>query len=143
MQLAPMRYTRIDGTAVAVSVKSATEAKAAVKELRHKKRELKFLRAALVRQERTLRPKAGGSRRRGAKKQPSGLSRTVVDGLGGLIGGLFDHTAALRDSGLPMHFPRTLRMPTRKSLAVVLPTLPATPKKSVHFKWGRKRLPTR
>jgi hypothetical protein len=99
MQLAPMRYTRIDGTAVAVSVKSATEAKAAVKELRHKKRELKFLRAALVRQERTLRPKAGGSRRRGAKKQPSGLSRTVVDGLGGLIGGLFDHTAALRDSG--------------------------------------------
>ena len=98
MQLAPMRYTRIDGTAVAVSVKSAIEAKAAVKELRHKKRELKFLRAALVRQQRALRPKQPG-RRRGAERSPS-LSRTMIDGLGGLIGGLFDHaTTAARDGG--------------------------------------------
>ena len=87
MQLAPMRYTRIDGTAVAVSVTSATEAKAAVKELRHKKSELKFLRRDLVRRQRALRPKQG---RRGRAKQTSTLSRTV-DGLGGLIGGLFDH----------------------------------------------------
>src|SRR5262245_2909822 len=56
MQLAPMRYTKIEGTAVAVSVKSAAEAKAAVKELRHKKRELKFLRSALLRRQRTARP---------------------------------------------------------------------------------------
>ena len=98
MQLAPMRYTRIDGTAVAVSVKSAIEAKAAVKELRHKKRELKFLRAALVRQQRALRPKQPG-RRRGAERSPS-LSRTMIDGLGGLIGGLFDHvTTTARDGG--------------------------------------------
>ena len=88
MQLAPMRYTRIDGTAVAVSVTSATEAKAAVKELRHKKSELKFLRKDLVRRQRALRPKQGS--RRGRAKQTSTLSRTV-DGLGGLIGGLFDH----------------------------------------------------
>ena len=64
MQLAPMRYTTIEGTKVAVTVTSAGEAKAALKELRHKKRELKFLRAALARRQRTAR--AG---RRGQKLQ--------------------------------------------------------------------------
>ena len=49
MQLAPLRYTKIEGTAVAVTVTSAAEAKAALKELRHKQRELKFLRGALLR----------------------------------------------------------------------------------------------
>jgi hypothetical protein len=91
MQLAPMRYTKIDGTAVAVSVTSATEAKAAVKELRHKKSELKFLRKDLVRRQRALRPKQGNQR--GRRKQTSTLSK-AVDGLGGLIGGLFDHAIA-------------------------------------------------
>ena len=90
MQLAPMRYTRIDGTAVAVSVTSATEAKAAVKELRHKKSELKFLRKDLVRRQQALRPKQG---RRAGAKRTSPLSK-AVDGLGGLIGGLFDHASA-------------------------------------------------
>jgi hypothetical protein len=98
MQLAPMRYTRIDGTAVAVSVRSATEAKAAVKELRHKKRELKFLRAALVRQQRASRPKDGGRRRRAAPS--SSLSKSMIDGLGGLIGGLFEHAAAAGKTGV-------------------------------------------
>lgn len=97
MQLAPMRYTKIDGTAVAVSVTSATEAKAAVKELRHKKRELKFLRAALTRQQRALRPKPG-SRRRRADGAPT-LSKAMIDGLGGVIGGLFDHGTVSRESG--------------------------------------------
>jgi predicted nucleic acid-binding Zn-ribbon protein len=64
MQLAPMRYSKIDGTAVAVSVKSALEAKAAVKELRHKKRELKFLRAALSRRLQAVRPKPARRRSR-------------------------------------------------------------------------------
>jgi hypothetical protein len=94
MQLAPMRYTKIDGTAVAVSVTSATEAKAAVKELRHKKSELKFLRKELVRQQRALRPKQGT--KRGRPAQPSTLSRAMIDGLGGLIGGLFEHATAAR-----------------------------------------------
>ena len=97
MQLAPMRYTKIDGTAVAVSVTSATEAKAAVKELRHKKRELKFLRAALVRQQRALRAKAGSKRRRA--EQPATLSRAMINGLGGLIGGLFEHAPAASAAG--------------------------------------------
>ena len=92
MQLAPMRYTRIDGTTVAVSVTSAAEAKAAVKELRHKKSELKFLRKELARRQRALRPKQGS--RRGRTKHSSTLSM-AVDGLGGLIGGLFDHSTKL------------------------------------------------
>ncbi len=97
MHLAPMRYTKIDGTAVAVSVKSATEAKAAVKELRHKKRELKFLRAALTRQQRALRPKQSSRRRRA--EGASTVPKTMIDGLGGIIGGLFDHATASREGG--------------------------------------------
>ena len=94
MQLAPMRYTKIDGTAVAVSVKSATEAKAAVKELRHKKSELKFERKELMRRQRALRPKGGS--KRGRKQNASTMSR-AIDGLGGIIGGLFDHATVPAD----------------------------------------------
>jgi hypothetical protein len=64
MQLAPMRYTKIDGTAVAVTVTSAVEAKAALKELRHKQRELKFLRGALRRRQRAARPPQAAKGRR-------------------------------------------------------------------------------
>jgi hypothetical protein len=39
-----MRITKIEGTSVAVSLASAEEAKRALKELRHKRRALKFLR---------------------------------------------------------------------------------------------------
>jgi hypothetical protein len=85
MQLAPMRYTRIEGTAVAVSVKSAAEAKAAVRELRHRKRELKFLRSALVRRQRAQRPKPAGR----AKRAPSLVWRALA-GLGRLLGALVE-----------------------------------------------------
>ena len=88
MQLAPMRYTKIEGTAVEVSVTSATEAKAAVKELRQRKSEYRFLRKGLVQKQRAARPKRGGTRSR--TKQTSTLSK-AVDGLGGMIGGLFNH----------------------------------------------------
>jgi hypothetical protein len=66
MQLAPMRYVKIDGTAVAVTVASASEAKAALKELRHKKREIKFLRGALLRRQKAARPEPGKRRRPGS-----------------------------------------------------------------------------
>jgi hypothetical protein len=91
MQLAPLRYTKIEGTAVEVSVKSATEAKAAVKELRQRRKEIQLTRKALVRKQRELRPKKSSKRARA--KQASTLTK-VVNGLGGLIGGLFDHDAA-------------------------------------------------
>ena len=55
MQLAPMRYVKIEGTTVGVTITSAIEAKAALKELRHKKREIKFLRSALVRRQKAAR----------------------------------------------------------------------------------------
>jgi hypothetical protein len=51
-----MRYVKIEGTAVGVTVASAVEAKAALKELRHKKRELRFLRSALLRRQKAARP---------------------------------------------------------------------------------------
>jgi hypothetical protein len=76
-----------------VSVRSATEAKAAVKELRHKKRELKFLRAALVRRLRALRPKQG---RRGSRAERSLLGRTF-SGIGWLVAGLVEAATVPRD----------------------------------------------
>ena len=85
MQLAPMRYTKIEGTAVAVTVTSAQEAKAALKELRHKKRELKFLRGALVRRQRTARAKEPASNKR--KRSPT---RRAFAGIGALIAWLFE-----------------------------------------------------
>jgi hypothetical protein len=93
MQLAPMRYTRIDGTAVAVSVKSATEAKAAVKELRHKKRELKFLRAALARRQRALRPRPSG--RRGRTEES--VLRWVLMGVGRGLASLIELATVSRE----------------------------------------------
>ena len=93
MQLAPMRYTKIEGTAVAVSVKSSADAKAAVKELRHKKRELKFLRAALARRLRALRPR---SERRGGRVERSLLGR-ALSGVGWLVVGLAEAATMSRD----------------------------------------------
>jgi predicted Zn-dependent protease len=51
MQLREMRFARIDGTEVLVEVKSEKEAKAAIKELRHKKKELALLKRRLAREE--------------------------------------------------------------------------------------------
>lgn len=46
-----MRFARIDGTEVLVEVKSEAEAKAAIKELRHKKKELALLKRRILKQE--------------------------------------------------------------------------------------------
>ena len=40
MQLTPMRFTMIEGTEVTVKVNSPSEAKTAIKELRHRKKEV-------------------------------------------------------------------------------------------------------
>ena len=79
MHLAPMRFTKIDGTAVAVTVTSAAEAKAALKELRHKKRELKFLRTALVRQQKAGRARRGNGKRGKGRPEPGMLETFVSD----------------------------------------------------------------
>jgi hypothetical protein len=85
MQLAPLRYTKIEGTAVAVTVTSAAEAKAALKELRHKQRELKFLRGALLRRQRAARPPPAAK----SKRAVSWLRR-LWRGLRWVVGALFE-----------------------------------------------------
>jgi hypothetical protein len=85
MQLAPLRYTKIEGTAVSVNVASADEAKAAIKELRQRKRELKFLRSGLAKQKKAARPV---KRPRKAKAPKSGFEIFVDDmrwGLGAML----------------------------------------------------------
>jgi hypothetical protein len=75
MDLAPLRFAKIEGTAVSVTVTSAQEAKAALKELRHKKRELKFLRSALLKRQKAAQPK----RPRKAKQPKSGFQTFIED----------------------------------------------------------------
>jgi hypothetical protein len=112
MQLAPMRFTRIDGTAVAVSVTSAQEAKAALKELRHKKRELKFLRGALVKHQRAMRP----TRAKKKAKQASGLATFLDDMRWGL--------SALAEQGTAAE--ESARKPTPAEVAAELRRLDET-----------------
>jgi hypothetical protein len=86
MQLAPMRFARIEGTAVSVTVVSAEEAKAALDELRQKKRELKFLRGALAKKRKAAGPKR--TRKTRAKAPRSGVAMFLDDmrwGLSALI----------------------------------------------------------
>lgn len=51
MKLTPMRFTTIEGTEVTVQVNSPADAKRAVKELRHRKKEVGLHRRRLVRQQ--------------------------------------------------------------------------------------------
>ncbi len=55
MQLIEMRFAKIDGTDVKVQVNSAAEAKEAIKELKHKKKELALLKKRLLKEERASR----------------------------------------------------------------------------------------
>jgi hypothetical protein len=73
MKLTPMRFTTIEGTDVTVQVTSPSDAKRAIKELRHRKKEVGLHRRALVRQQkaaqkeqmRSERDTAERARRRG------------------------------------------------------------------------------
>ncbi len=73
MQLTPMRFTTIEGTEVTVKVNSPKEGKAAIRELKHRKKEVGLHRRALLRlqriaaKERARRERAAQqrSRRRG------------------------------------------------------------------------------
>lgn len=73
MKLTPMRFTTIEGTDVTVQVTSSADAKRAIKELRHRKKEVGLHRRALLRQQKaalkeqaqTQRATAERARRRG------------------------------------------------------------------------------
>ena len=84
MQLASMRYVKIDGTAVGVTVASAAEARAALKELRHKKREIKFLRSALLRRQKAARTEQG------KRKRPTSFLIRLFRGIRALGAALID-----------------------------------------------------
>lgn len=53
MQLTPMRFTTIEGTEVTVKVNSPKEAKTAIKELKHRRKEVALHRRALLRRQKT------------------------------------------------------------------------------------------
>lgn len=73
MQLAPTRFTRIEGTEVTVAVNSSAEAKVALKELRHKKRELAHEKRLLLRQQKSQR------RQQERKNRPPSLLWRIFD----------------------------------------------------------------
>ena len=78
MQLREMRFARIEGTEVMVSVQSAVEAKTAIKELRHKKKELGLLRRRMIKeQSATRRALARDERERARQARSKGVLATL------------------------------------------------------------------
>lgn len=54
MDLSPTRYVKIDGSEVIVAIASAHEARAAIKELKHKKKEFAWLKKTLAKEIKSL-----------------------------------------------------------------------------------------
>ena len=113
-----MRFTKIEGTTVAVHVTSAEEAKAALKELRHKKKELKFLRGALAKQHKAS-PKRGK-----AKPAPKSGLETFFDDMRWGI------SSMLQPSPNPRRRNRASRRPPRSSRSCAISTRSCTTSKA-------------
>lgn len=83
MQLREMRFAKIEGTEVMVSVQSAAEAKSAIRELKHKKKELALLKKRMLKKQtaarraidREERERARDDRRRGVLSTLKRVSR--------------------------------------------------------------------
>lgn len=73
MQLSPTRFMKIEGTEVLVTVNSSDEAKLAIKELNHKKKEFAHIKRLLLRQQRSQR------RRRERAERPRSWVWSVFD----------------------------------------------------------------
>lgn len=83
MKFTPTRYMQIAGTEVLVQVNSAAEAKAAIKELKHKKREYNLLKRALAKQRRNAEAaKAKAERDKARLKKKKGLVAAVTRAVG-------------------------------------------------------------
>jgi hypothetical protein len=78
MQLAPMRYGKIEGTNVTVHVTSPDEARIALKELRLKKKELAHVKKALLREQREAKAKKSAADRSRRGKKKGGLWGTIT-----------------------------------------------------------------
>lgn len=68
MKLTPMRFTTIEGTEVTVQVHSPADAKRAIKELRHRKKEVGLHRRSLVRQQKSAQKEQLRTERRSADR---------------------------------------------------------------------------
>jgi hypothetical protein len=80
MQLAASRYVTFEGTSVVLAPRSSGEAKKALKELRHKKKEFAWVKRSLVRQKRTAEARAArATRRKTRKKSWLARLRRLVD----------------------------------------------------------------
>jgi hypothetical protein len=69
MQLAASRYVTFEGTSVVLAPRSAGEAKKALKELRHKKKEFAWVKRSLLRQKRAAEARATRATRKKARKK--------------------------------------------------------------------------
>lgn len=79
MQLREMRFGKIDGTQVAVRVNSAEEAKAAIRELRHKKKEVALLKRRLVNELKRARAQADKREKEATRaRKNSGIFSALV-----------------------------------------------------------------
>lgn len=78
MNLREMRFARIEGTEVMVQVHSPSEAKSAIKELRHRKKELNVLKKRMKRaQVSAARDEARYAREQAAQARRKGLSAAL------------------------------------------------------------------
>jgi hypothetical protein len=79
MQLTPMRFTMIEGTEVTVKVNSPSEAKTAIKELRHRKKEVGLHRRALLRRQKSaLKERSRLERASGARARRRGVLASLA-----------------------------------------------------------------
>jgi hypothetical protein len=69
MQLAASRYVTFEGTSVVLAPRSPEEAKKALKELRHKKREFAWVKRSLLRQKKAAVARAARATRRKTRKK--------------------------------------------------------------------------
>ena len=80
MQLASSRYVKIEGTTVVLAPQSAEEAKKALKELRHKKREFAWVKRSLLRQKKAAEARAlRATRRKSRNKSRLMRLRGLID----------------------------------------------------------------
>ena len=69
MQLAASRYVTFEGTSVVLAPRSPDEAKKALKELRHKKKEFAWVKRSLLRQKKAAEARAARATRKKARKK--------------------------------------------------------------------------
>ena len=80
MQLASSRYVKFEGTTVVLAPRSAEEAKKALKELRHKKREFAWVKRSLLRQKKAAEARAlRATRRKSRNKSRLMRLRGLID----------------------------------------------------------------